>query len=498
LYKGGKLTASAKAKLQKRLEAENAKPKVSKSAARSKRTTPAASKPSTASANRKGVDLEEEMTAELVVAPSASASHSQSVVATKKRTKTKASELTLDDIVDTPRRSKLVAARNEAMNENKDVNWISLIGYNQIEAENEEALYSKLNRESNERFRSDLDGQCRINSQQKRAADGERAAYRNALNSQFKGYRAEDDRKMARKHALTQSLKVERRKQVEAAAMKRKYAELKKAKHELVAVQRLKAALSKEQREKAEKKELNMAKLKDMLIDNERQKALKEEQRLKEEEEAIRLQAEYAVMLKEQEEKRGAALRLIQAKQQQKFKALINATEGVREQAQRDAERADIEMARRQRAADQKEEAKRRRQREDQKERERAIDRQINDKMEKIRADILEDKAYGVKVDKLHTEYLQEIEDKRTEKLRKQQEQAVYLQAQIDEQEQAKKESATEMSESEKNLNKKLLDKVRNLKTSPNKREVMMKQMDIQINPKAPFQWRYAYRKAPF
>jgi len=496
LYRDGKLTADAKAKLQKRLERENAKPKVSRSAARSKRTTPSATKPSTAKAA--AVELEEEITAELVVA--AGPRRSQRLLSKAKGEKVvkRAADLTLDDIVDTPRRSKLVAARNEAMNENKDVNWISLIGYNQIEAENEEALYSKLNQESNDRFRSDLDGQCRIKAQQQRAADCERTAYRSALNAQFSGYRAEDQSKAEKKRASTLRLKAERRKQVEEAAMKRKYAELKKKKHELVAVQKLKVALEEEQREKAEKKELNMAKLKDMLIDNERQKALKEEQRLKEEEEAIRLQAEYAAMLKEQEEKRGAALRVIQAKQQQKFKALINATEGVREQAQRDAEKAERELARRQRVADRKEEAKRERQRREQKERERAIDQQIADKMDKIRTDILEDKEYGKKMAKQHAEYLHEIELKRTEKLRKQQEQAVYLQAQIDEQEQAKKESATEMSASEKNLNKKLLDKVRDLKASPNKREVMMQQMDIQINPKAPFQWRYAYRKAPF
>jgi len=485
LYKDGKLTAEAKEKLQKRLQKENQKPKVSKSKGASKKATPSTTKPSTA----KPAAPKQKLTAELVSVPTASP---------QRKMPTKASDLTMADICDTPPRNKMVAERNEAMNENNDVNWISLIGYNQIEAENEEKLYSKLNQQSNDRFKSDLDAQIGIKQQQKSSSDAELVAYRQALNDQFKSYRAEDAKKVGTQHAETLKLKEIREEQVAEADLKRKYAELKEKKHELRAVQKLKKALAVEQREKVEKKERVMATLKDMLIDNERQKALKEEQRLKEEEEAIRLQAEYAVMLKEQEEKRGAALRLIQAKQQQKFKALINATEGVREQAQRDAERADIEMARRQRAADQKEEAKRRRQREDQKERERAIDRQINDKMEKIRADILEDKAYGVKVDKLHTEYLQEIEDKRTEKLRKQQEQAVYLQAQIDEQEQAKKESATEMSESEKNLNKKLLDKVRNLKTSPNKREVMMKQMDIQINPKAPFQWRYAYRKAPF
>merc|ERR1719331_640344 len=103
-------------------------------------------------------------------------------------------------------------------------------------------------------------------------------------------------------------------------------------------------------------------------------------------------------MLKEQEEKRAKHLQTIQAKQQQKFMALMDATADIREKAEEDAKKAEIELKRRQKVADQKDQAKKAKARADQKDREKAIDRQIQEKMDKIRTDILEDKEYGKKV----------------------------------------------------------------------------------------------------
>ena len=94
-----------------------------------------------------------------------------------------------------------------------------------------------------------------------------------------------------------------------------------------------------------------MAMLKGMLIDNEKQKARKQE-----EAEAMVLQQEYAKMLQMQEEKRDKQLREIQ-KQQHKFNALIASTADVDVKAQEDALRAEKEFKWRQRAFDDKEAA---------------------------------------------------------------------------------------------------------------------------------------------
>merc|ERR1719317_1767740 len=99
-----------------------------------------------------------------------------------------------------------------------------------------------------------------------------------------------------------------------------------------------------------------------------------------------------------------------------------------------------------------------------------AIDEQIKEKMSKIRSDILDDKAYGKKMSRMHAQYLQEIEDKKVEKKREQQEQSEYLQKQIQGLEDRKKEQKTEMSATEKLINKQLLDQVRNIRMSPNKK----------------------------
>merc|ERR1740131_562366 len=235
------------------------------------------------------------------------------VVQTAAATRKKAAELTMDDVCDTPPRCDLVNARKEAMNETNDVNWISLIGYNQIEAENEEQLYSQLNAQSNTRFKDNLDAQIGIKSAQRHSEQDAINAYRGALNKQFRNYGVEDKRKAEDKQAAMLALKAVREEQLAEANAKARYAELKKRKHELRAVTKLKQALAK-------------------------QKALKERARKQEEAEAIVLQQEYAKMLQRQEEKRE--------------KQLIESTADVGLKAQEDAIRAEKELKRRQRAYD--------------------------------------------------------------------------------------------------------------------------------------------------
>jgi len=496
LYQNGKLTDKAKAKLAKRLEKENVKPKNTRTkATKGKAKAAKAKKPAMkkkAAADAKAITASkmrvEQPQAELVV---------QSTAPTKKK---KAEDLTMADVCDTPPRSKLVEARKEAMNERNDVNWISLIGYNQIEAENEEQLYSQLNAQCNSRFKGQLDAQIGIKCAQKKKDTDAIGAYRGALNDQFRHYLVEDKKKAETKHTAMLQLKAVREEQLAEANAKRRYEELKKRKHELRAVTKLKAALKREKEDNAAKKEKNMAVLKQMLIDNEKQKAIKERARKREEEEAIVLQLEYAKMLKDQEEKREKHLIEIQKKQQQKFNALIASTADIGVKAAEDALRAEKELKRRQKEADVKEALKKKKLADEMELCKAAIDEQIKEKMSKIRTDILDDKAYGKKMSRLHAAYLQEIEDKKVDKKRKQREQSEYLQKQIQGLEDRKKEQKTEMSATEKLINKSLLDQVRNIRMSPNKKRIMMekKEKSINIDPRAPFQWRYAYRKAPF
>merc|ERR1712129_566622 len=138
---------------------------------------------------------------------------------------------------------------------------------------------------------------------------------------------------------------------------------------------------------------------------NEKQKAIKEKARLEEEKDAIRLQKEYANMLKEQEEKREKRLKATYEKQQQ-FQALMSATSGIREKAEEDARKAEIELRRRQELQDKKEQSKKEKLENEMAACKAAIDKQMNEKMSKMKQDILEDKAYGKKMTKLHGEYL--------------------------------------------------------------------------------------------
>lgn len=479
MYKKGKLTKQSKERLQKRLDKENKKSKAGKVAkkASKKTTVPSSSAPKT-------------------TAPAKEVVAHKNVSSPPKKKK----ELTMDDIEDTPPPQKLVKARQQAMDQNHDVNWISLTGYNQIEAENEEKLYKALESQSNSSFRRDLDAQIAIKKKLENEEKKAKNAYKDMLNKKFENYQKEDAQKSKTKHSKMLELKSIRQKQVDELNQRRKYEELKERKHEMRAVAKLKKALLKDKKDNEMKKEQNMAKLKEMLIDNEKQKAIKEKIRLAEEADAIRLQKEYANMLKEQEEKREKRLKATYEKQQQKFQALMSATSGIREKAEEDAKRAEIELKRRQKLQDEKERLKKEKLENEMAACKKAIDLQINDKMKKMKLDILEDKAYGKKMVKLHNEYLAEIDAKKAEKYRKQNEQSEYLEQQIAALEKKKQEQRTEMSETEKLLNKGLLDQVRKLKLSPNKKEIMMKKKkeSITVDPRAPFQFRYQIRKTPF
>merc|ERR1712154_42503 len=170
-------------------------------------------------------------------------------------------------------------ARKEAMDQNNDVNWISLIGYNQIEAENEEKLYKKLETWANARFRNDLEQQTKIKEAQRKKERAEKEKYRIALNQKFESFKSEDTAKMKANHEKMLKLKEIRAKQVDELNRRRKYEELKLRKQELREVEKTKKALEKEKIENKQKKEENMKKLKEMLVDNEKQKKIKEEKK---------------------------------------------------------------------------------------------------------------------------------------------------------------------------------------------------------------------------
>merc|ERR1711971_425704 len=106
----------------------------------------------------------------------------------------------------------------------------------------------------------------------------------------------------------------------------------------------------------------------------------------------------------EQEEKREKRLKATYEKQQQKFQALMSATSGIREKAEEDARKAEIELRRRQELQDKKERLKKEKLENEMAACKAAIDKQMNENMCKMKQDILEDKAYGKKMTKLHGE----------------------------------------------------------------------------------------------
>jgi len=129
------------------------------------------------------------------------------------------------------------------MDQNQDVNWISLTGYNQIEAENEEKLYKALEKKSNSSFKSDLDAQIAIKKQQDRQSKQSKNAYKDMLNKKFENYQQEDGQKSKKIHSKMLELKSIRQSQVDELNRRRKYEELKERKYQMREVSKLKKAM---------------------------------------------------------------------------------------------------------------------------------------------------------------------------------------------------------------------------------------------------------------
>lgn len=474
LYKNGKLTTEARNKLQNKLNKQNMKPR-SRPTTHSLKKNPNFSKPAS-------------------ICSSSSKKAEVTFVATKNEGN-KEQILSMDNICcETPPRQKLVNERKKAMEQNKDVNWISVINYNQKEAENEENLYSKLEHLSNKRFRKQLDEQITIKQKQNNLKNENVLKYQTLLKTKYKTNDKMDFEKKEIDHKKMLALKNMRLTQMKELSNRRRFQELRLKKIDLRATQKLKRELLAEKKQKQEKKILNKQKLQQMLVDNDKQKALKLQELKLEELEAIQLQKVYIKMCDEQDLKREQRLLEIQKKQQQKFQALVNANKDLNERAAADSKKAKIEQIRLQKLDDVKQAKKKAKLKADMDECKRIIAQQIIEKEDRMRVEIEEDRRYGLRMKELANEYQKELEAEKLKKYQTQKQNAGYLEEQIEKNEKRRVDAKTEMSAAEKGLNKQLLDVVReNVNSNSGKMTT-----NVEIDQKAPFAWRYSYRKAPF
>ena len=148
LYKNGKLTKQARSKLSRRLSKEKMKGK-------QRQQTKNVLKKSDEQSEKNTICNNENQNNQNIATSSNPSDCSKQGLSKKQKSNEEKMEETQsneqyedEDDSDAPPRV-LVNQRKAAMQQNKDVNWISLSAYNQAIAEKEEDLYKKLAKKSN-------------------------------------------------------------------------------------------------------------------------------------------------------------------------------------------------------------------------------------------------------------------------------------------------------------------------------------------------------------
>jgi hypothetical protein len=390
----------------------------------------------------------------------------------------------------TPPRRTMVNAKKTAMDlQNGDVNWVAIVGHNEREADAEEKLYAKLEKNSQIAFRSDLEHEIAAKEQRRKDEHLNLLQERQALAKEYQRVENEEVKKLAILHAKTEELKKIRDDQISDVHKRRVREERKVHRFELRSVQRLQEELRAEKDKNEAKKLQEKSKLEEMLVDNERQKQIKAAAKRMESEEAIHLQKEYAAMLEKQERAREDRLNATYAKQQHTIQALVAATADIHAQARTDAIKAEKELKVRQLREDDKARLKDQALKKLQNECQVELAAQIIAKKERMKREIEEDRAYGRQLQRQSEEFLQKQREEESIKQKKLTEQARFLEEQIKLVQKRKEEEKTEMNETEKQLNSHLLKTVK---------EGKMQVKEQPHNPQRPYEWRYNYRKAPF
>lgn len=475
MYKNGKLTKDTREKLTKIYQKERSKDSIlskfdrkygqkeEKAAAaenvEAKRTSAAAERPA------------EKKTVPAVAAPTV-----QDVAET-------------ESVPDTPKRTRVLEQRKAAEALSGDLNWVSMIRYNQREVKNEFAMLEELERDAKAVFTADLGEQVKRKEARLNRVEATRLAYQKEQNDTFKKFVHEDDAKLARRQAKVDVLKKMRVDQIRDLEKRRNREAEKIRRREAGYAKRVLASIQAEKDKDARKKAATKKMMREVLEQNDARQKIKDQIAVEEAEDAVRLQKEYIAQLDATEQAKKDALASTMAKQDEKLAALLDSTAGEREANRLVEERAERERLEKQAAKDAELDARDQKRKDDMEDCKVVIAQQIREKEDRIRREIEEDREYG-RLLKADTDRQQAVEDAKVDKRKKVcLEQKVFLDEQVKAVEHRKLMAMAEMSETEAAINKDLLARVQSGESGVTK---------PQINPMAPFEWRYKRNSKPF
>lgn len=394
-----------------------------------------------------------------------------------------------DDLPDTPKRNRVIEQRKAAEALSGDLNWVSMIRYNQRETKKEAAMMQALAHDCKNMLKKDLEDQIKLRRSIRASEAGTKAAYQKAQNDEYADYEEKEKAKEGLKYIKVAKLKKMREDQVHDLERRRNREADKIRRREMREARRVQAEIKAEETKDARKKEEYKAMMKIVLQENDAQEEIKKKQREEEDADTVRLQKEYIKSLDAAELAKKEKLAATMKKQDEKLASLLDSTKAEREANRLAEERAERERVEKQAAKDAEmaaRDAKRRATMDDCK---RVIAEQIREKENRIRAEIEADREYGQKLVEDVVRAEAEEQAKVDRRKAKSVEQAKFIQEQVEAVERRKLLAMAEMSETEAKMNHQLLSCVLS-------GESMIKKPAI--NPSAPFEWRYKKTSKPF
>jgi len=394
-----------------------------------------------------------------------------------------------ESMPDTPKRTRVLEQRKAAEALSGDLNWVSMIRYNQSEVKKEFAMLEELEHDAKAVFKADLAEQVKRREKRKGKEESVRLAYQKQQNDAFKGFVDEDNEKLAKRHAKVEVLKKMREEQIRDLERRRNREAEKIRRREAKYAQRVLSEIQAEKDKEAKKKADTKKMMRQVLKENDARNKIKEEARKREEEEAIALQKQYIATLDAQEQAKKDALAATMKKQETKLAALLDSTAAEREANRLAEERAEKERLVKQAEKDAELKGRDDKRYNDMQECKRVIALQIREKEDRIRREIEEDREYGrllkIDTDRAEAEEQAKIDRRKAVSL----EQEKFLNEQVAAVEHRKLMAMAEMSNTEAAMNRDLLSRVKSGQSAVRKPK---------INPSAPFEWRYKRTSKPF
>lgn len=472
MYKGGKLTAAARAKLEKRYAKERAKDSIlAKIDSQTKR------KPKKKQIKTKNRIVQTKQVS--IGKP----------VAVKEETEAVDQFDVESECPSTPPRNDMVNERKAIMQQNAGVNWISFVEHIQVEAKAENNLCATLENKSQKAFKQSLEGEMKIRELQRKKEREEIINEQKREQELYKKWEEEDVKKATMRHAKVEELKKMRMDQIGSLNEKRRQYAKKELRRDQRAFKRAQEEKEAHERELLEKKKAHYAMMETVLKENVEHKKVVEAQRIRDADEDICLQKMYVKMLEDQEKARSDRLAATYAQAEKKVASLLDCTAEERRKEREADEHILRERTERQRQEDEKTRLKAERRRRENLEVQAYLAEQIRLKEEKLRKEKENDLRLGKKLAEEAKKSLESDEAKVEKRKQIYMETSSFICQQINDNEERRVKQRADMNENEKQFNSSLIRKIESGESDVK---------EPKADPNRPFAWRYNYRSKPF